>query len=163
MALATHRFIEQNGLTDELNFAGSVCGDGPYDPIATLMYYVKQYNDHYVMSMPVVLPLILKGMCDSNPYMKNHQVSDYLSSDFLATGILGWLTALASNNLTKGWVPNHAVFLYHSYDDSVVPEVNRESAGNSFGQWAIKLHASGAGQFDHENYGNTVPDGRCRV
>lgn len=70
--LATHRFIDQNGLADELQFAGSVCGDGPYDPVATLMYYVKQYDDRYVMSMPVVLPLILKGMCDWNPYMKNH-------------------------------------------------------------------------------------------
>ena len=61
--------------------------------------------------------------------------------------------ALASNNLTKGWVPQHAVFLYHSNDDSVVPEVNRESAGNSFGQWVIKLHASGAIQFDHVGTG----------
>ncbi len=232
VALATHRFIEQNGLTDELQFAGSVCGDGPYDPIATLMYYVKQYHEPNPMSMPVVLPLILKGMCDWNPYMKNHQVSDYLSSDFLATGILSWLTekekttdditdawkrhymslddghvtpdgaelllglnyllkpvgfnyfqalydansntytstagvplpdkrglmkdlhfALASNNLTKGWMPRHAVFLYHSIDDSVVPEVNRESAGNSFGQWVIKLHAGGIEQFDHVGTG----------
>ena len=235
VAMATQRFIEQNGLTDELRLAGSVCGDGPYDPIATLMYYVKQYNNGNPMSMPVVLPLILKGMCDSNPYMKNHQVSDYLTQDFLNSGILSWLTAkekttdditsswvdyyrynfpiwteyinespstgaltlslklnhilnpagleffqqlyndykntytstegvplpttrglmedlhlaLASNNLTKGWVPQHAIFLYHSNDDTVVPEVNRESAGNSFGEWVIKLHASGAIQFDH--------------
>ena len=240
VAMATQRFIEQNGLSNELRLAGSVCGDGPYDPIATLMYYVKQYNDGDPMSMPVVLPLILKGMCDYNPYMKNHQVSDYLKQEFLDSGILSWLTdkekstdditsawinyyrynfptnwneyvneapssgiltltlklnqimtpeglaffqqlyndyhnsytstagvplptqrglmfdlqyALASNNLTKGWAPQHAVFLYHSNDDSVVPEVNRESAGNSFGQWVIKLHASGAIQFDHVGTG----------
>lgn len=232
VALATHRFIEQNGLTDELQFAGSVCGDGPYNPVATLMYYVKQYDDRVAMSMPVVLPLILKGMCDWNPYMKNHKVSDYLSSDFLATGILDWLTekekttdditdawlhyylshddeyvtpdgedlllnlgyvlkpagldyfqnlyntnantytsaagvplptqrglmedlhfALASNNLTKGWVPQHTIFLYHSFDDSVVPEVNRQSAYNSFPDWVIKLHASGTWQFDHVGTG----------
>jgi surface protein len=221
VAMATHRFIEQNNLTDELQLAGSVCGDGPYDPVATLMYYVKQYDDDNPMSMPVVLPLILKGMCDWNPYMKNHQVSEYLKDSFLASGILTWLTekekttdditeawetffgdhwplklnavinqsgldffqalytaysdtytstagvplptqrslmqdlqfALASNNLTKGWTPQHAMFLYHSYDDSVVPEVNRESAGNSFGEWVIKLHASGAAQFDHVGTG----------
>ena len=239
VAMATQRFIEQNGLAEELRLAGSVCGDGPYDPIATLMYYVKQYNEGKPMSMPVVLPLILKGMCDYNPYMKNHQVSDYLRADFLNSGILSWLTekekttdditdswvsyyrhnfpnwneylneapssgiltlnlklnqiltpagleffqqlyndyhnsytstagvplptqrglmydlqyALASNNLTKGWVPQHAVFLYHSNADSVVPEVNRESAGNSFGQWVIKLHASGEMQFDHVGTG----------
>ena len=221
VAMATQRFIEQNGLADELQLAGSVCGDGPYDPVATLMYYVKQYNDNKTMSMPVVLPLILKGMCDWNPYMKNHQVSDYLKDSFLTSGILGWLNqkekttdditeawetyfgdnwplklsdvinptglaffqtlytansstytsttgvplptqrglmqdlqfALASNNLTKGWTPQHAMFLYHSYDDNVVPEDNRESAGNSFGQWVIKLHASGALQYDHVGTG----------
>lgn len=235
VAMATQRFIEQNGLSDELHLAGSVCGDGPYDPIATLMYYVKQYNDENPMSMPVVLPLILKGMCDWNPYMKNHQVSDYLNQEFLNSGILTWLTekeldtdditaawyryytglphwteyiidlsfmmrilnlgyilvpeglgyfqalydansstytsaagvplptqrglmedlhfALESNNLTKGWQPQHVVFLYHSYDDSVVPEVNRQSAYNSFPDWAIKLHASGMWQFDHVGTG----------
>ena len=240
VAMATQRFIEQNNLTDELHLAGSVCGDGPYDPIATLMYYTKQFNDGYPMSMPVVLPLILKGMCDSNPYMKNHQVSDYLSQHFLNTNILMWLTekvlntdqitaawithylnlpdhdqwvipssgipysgysltlkmgyimqsagldyfqtlynnnhntytsaasvplplqrslmqdlhfALASNNLTKGWVPQHTVCLYHSYDDSVVPEVNRQSALNSLGNWVVQLHASGVWQFNHEGSG----------
>jgi hypothetical protein len=45
VALATQRFIEQNGLTDELHLAGSVCGDGPYDMMATLMYYVKQHKE----------------------------------------------------------------------------------------------------------------------
>ena len=233
VALATQRFIEQNGLSDELQFAGSVCGDGPYDPVATLMYYVWQYNDDRPLSMPVVMPLILKGMCDSNPYMKNHQVSDYLSSGFLATNILQWLTdkekntvditqewiwyymsipdydhvtpdgevltlgldyvlgtggynffqalynansntytsaagvplpmkrglfedlhyALESNNLTKGWVPQHTVCLYHSYDDSVVPEVNRRSALNSLGDWVVQLHASGVWQYDHVGSG----------
>lgn len=232
VALATQRFIEQNGLSDELQFAGSVCGDGPYDPVATLMYYVWQYAEHHSpLSMPVVMPLILKGMCDSNPYMKNHQVSDYLSSDFLATNILQWLTdkektteditqewlwyymgipdhvtpdgevltlgldyvlgtggynffrnlynaysstytsaagvplptkrglfedlhyALESNNLTKGWVPQHTVCLYHSYDDSVVPEVNRQSALNSLGDWVVQLHASGVWQYDHVGSG----------
>ena len=58
--------------------------------------------------------------------------------------------ALESNNLTKGWVPQHAIFMYHSYDDNVVPESNRQSAGVAFGDWVIKLHASyGDLQFDH--------------
>ena len=202
---AAQRFIEQNDLTDELQLAGSVCGDGPYDPMATLMYYTNQYNEGDPMSMPVVLPLILKGMCDYNPYMKDHQVSDYLKPWFLNSGILDWLTAkekttnditaawknyfgdnwplklnqiineaglayfqslysaysdtytseagiplpehrglmedlhfaLASNNLTKGWTPQHALCLYHSRYDTVVPEVNRESAGNSFPDWVL--------------------------
>ena len=220
VALATQRFIEQNGLTDELQLAGSICGDGPYDPIATLLYYVWQYNQNEELSMPVVMPLILKGMCDSNPYMKNHQVSDYLKQSFLDSGILTWLTnknmttdditdawedyfdddwpltldellqpwaleyflnlyydnpnytaaagvplptqpglmedlqrALASNDLTKGWVPQHPIFLYHSKKDSVVPEVNRQSASNRLGAWVIKVKAGSGIQYDHVGTG----------
>lgn len=221
VALATQRFIEQNGLTDELHLAGSVCGDGPYDPMATLYFYAQQCNSGTAMSMPVVMPLILKGMCDYNPYMKNHQVSDYLNQTFLDSGILQWLIdkemdtdaitdawlsyyastqyvssgelnlrlsdiltpegyayihnlyntnssytsiplpthrgvmedlhfALESNNLTHGWAPQHTILMYHSYDDNVVPESNRQSAGEAFGDWVIKLHASfGSMQFDH--------------
>ena len=105
VAMATQRFIEQNGLTDELQLAGSICGDGPYDLMSTLLYYVG--NDRYrvSLSMPVVMPLILKGMCDSNPYMKTHKVSDYLSERFLETGILDWLTAKekSTNDITDEW------------------------------------------------------------
>lgn len=247
VALATQRFIEQNGLTDELQLAGSVCGDGPYDMMATLMYYVKQHKEGKNLSMPVVMPLILKGMCDSNPYMLDHQVSEYIKPKFLETGILDWLTdknlttdditwqwrmqylfgkdfdkieyiyegmpysdyyhdvlnedgtsslskmlreealeyfetlynmnqvtyttsigiplptkrgvmedlhfALESNNMTKGWQPQHPIFMYHSFKDTVVPEVNRERAGNTIGEWVIKLHASGHLQFDHVGTG----------
>ena len=61
--------------------------------------------------------------------------------------------ALASNDLTRGWVPQHVLLLYHSFEDTVVPEVNRQSAANSLGDWVIKIHASGALQFDHVNTG----------
>ena len=225
VALATQRFIEQNGLTDELQLAGSVCGDGPYDLMSTLMYYVGNDIAGKVMSMPVVLPLILKGMCDCNPYMKNHQVSDYLAGDFLRTGILDWLTekekttdditdawknqykagyyttvlaeggkaylkdilkpegyayfkalyeankdtytsaagiplptkrglmedlhfALESNNMTMGWQPQHAIYLYHSYNDTVVPEANRARAVSTLGDWVIRIFASGDDHVD---------------
>ena len=55
--------------------------------------------------------------------------------------------------MTKGWQPQHPIFLYHSYGDTVVPEVNRERAGNTIGEWVIKLHASIAVQFDHVDTG----------
>jgi len=97
VAMATHRFIEQNGLDGELNFAGSVCGDGPYDPIAHVRYYINE-NDG-LLNMPVVLPLILKGMLDSNPYMREHKLEDYLVKDFLDTGIVQWL--IDKNDPTK--------------------------------------------------------------
>ena len=89
VALATHRFIEQNDLDEELHFAGSVCGDGPYDPIATVRYYLRENGG--LLNMPVVIPLILKGMLDSNPYMKEHEVEDYIVKDFIDTGIFQWI------------------------------------------------------------------------
>ena len=62
--------------------------------------------------------------------------------------------ALESNCTIRGWQPEHAIFMYHSFEDTVVPEVNRESAGNALGEWVIKLHASlGSVQFDHVGTG----------
>ena len=226
VAMATQRFIEQNGLTDELHLVGSVCGDGPYDLISMLLYYTERDNNGEALSMPVVLPMILRAMCATHPYMRNHQESDYFVERFLETGILSWLDnkdldteeiteawedlydesnyfhsvltsdgkailgniikpelmaylrealsahpnyatevaplpahrglaedlhfALENNSTVRGWQPQHAIFLYHSYDDTVVPEVNRAIAANTFGDWVIKLHASlGSAQFDH--------------
>lgn len=223
VALATHRFIEQNGLVDELHFVGSLCGDGPYDPIATLMFYMKQDLEGKEMQMPVVLPLIVKGMLDSNPYMRNHNFTDYFRQDFLDTGIMDWLTektlttddiehkwatdghaaypnlfnssgkakmrnimtegcynyfknlyeqysstymtasgvplptkrgvyedlhyALASNDLTEGWSPQHAILMFHSNSDNVVPYNNAERASANLGKWVV-LHTSKLGH-DH--------------
>lgn len=239
VALATHRFIEQNGLVDELHFAGSLCGDGPYDPMATLMYYMKQNEEsNKPMSMPVVLPLIVKGMLDSNPYMTGHKATDYFNPKFLETGIMDWLTsknystgditdmfvkcykegkngqkdyfhdiisldkdqeaqikisdimneecyayfhniylankttftkkegvplpttrgvfedlhlALASNDMTKGWTPQHAILLFHSTSDTVVPYENATSAQNSLSGWTV-LKSSSNGN-DHVESG----------
>ena len=104
VALATHRFIEENGLSSELHFAGSVCGDGPYDPVEHLRYYMQDNGETYdgsnktlhekeTVSMPIVMPLILKGMCDRNPFMRQHKVSDYLSEKFLRTGVIDFINA----------------------------------------------------------------------
>jgi len=213
VALATHRYIEQNGLVDELHFVGSLCGDGPYDPMATLMYYMKNDLAGKKMSMPVVLPLIIKGMLDSNPYMKGHQATDYFQTEFLESGIMDWLTekkmttgdienawkqtggifdqdgrvmmrdvmkpecyayfkhlydeyqssftdkagiplpttrgvledlhlAIASNDLTQGWTPQHTILLYHSDADPVVPYENAKSAENRLDGWTVLLTSS---------------------
>lgn len=107
VSLATHKFIELNGLARELHYAGSVCGDGPYDPVAHLRYYMKDNGETYdgdnktahtpeKVSMPIVMPLILKGMCDSNPLMKQHYVDDYLSAKFLLTESITFLEAKAN-------------------------------------------------------------------
>ena len=102
VALAVHKFIELNGLSEQLHFAGSVCGDGPYDPVAHLRYYIQDdgkssgaVTEHRkeTVSMPIVMPLILKGMCDSNPLMRQHTINEYLSDKFLATKSLQMIEA----------------------------------------------------------------------
>lgn len=91
VAMATHRFMEQNHLDEEFHLTGSICGDGPYDPMSTLMYYVKCDKEDKIMSMPVVLPLIVKGMLDTNSYMRSHKASEYFNPKFIETGILDWI------------------------------------------------------------------------
>jgi len=113
VALATQKFIETNGLSDELHFAGSVCGDGPYDPIAHVRYYMEDngHTYHYkdgeeqktahtpgTLSMPIVMPLILKGMCDSNPMMRQHNLSEYLTDLFFATSSTYMIEAKSQSN-----------------------------------------------------------------
>ena len=94
VAMATHKYLERGidgkaPLADDLHLAGSVCGDGPYDPVATLKHYVTTDR----LCMPVVAPLIIKGMCDANPYVAGqYNIDDYLCADFLNSGIADWIS-----------------------------------------------------------------------
>ena len=226
VAMAVHRYIEKNGLVNSLNFSGSICGDGPYDPVATLKKYIAD-NKIY---MPVAAGLIIKGMCDANPYMSEYSPSDYFTEAFLKSDILKMIeskdltiteiegklldysmtnsngfvmmrksktdnaflpyvssntytvdgkkrkwekatkeasyfctvdqvlrpevieyfkngglvevqymgkmsaiqNALEMNNLTRGWMPQHPMFVFHAEKDEVVPFVNYESASAAF-------------------------------
>lgn len=105
VAMACHRFVEQNNLVKELHFVGSACGDGPYDPMATLMFYVKQDLEGKKMKMAVVLPLIVKGMLDTNPYMKTHKAEDYFRPEFLETGIFDWIASkeYSTDGIESNW------------------------------------------------------------
>ena len=49
-----------------LNLIGAVCGDGPYDPQATLNQYLKDDR----LYMPVAAALMIKGMIDTNKQLK---------------------------------------------------------------------------------------------
>ena len=207
VAMAVQRFIEQNNLTEEFPFKGSICADGPYDPVATLKYYMKEDtgSGHKAgeLTMPVAIALIIKGMLDTNPLMMKYKPTDFFSQLFLDTGILtmiadkqypslekttddvkdhlenlarydkyknlltsdgranleyvltprGWdymtklakdqelppyeemndlISALESNNLTKGWIPQHPICLFHSMRDTVVPYPNCVNARDVF-------------------------------
>lgn len=105
VALATQRYIEQHGLVDELQLAGSVCGGGPYDPMATFLYYMERDQAGEALSLPLVLPFMLKGLCDCDPYMAGHDVSEYVEERLLETGIIGWLEAKnkTSDEITAEW------------------------------------------------------------
>lgn len=91
VAMATQRYIEEQGLSGQLHLAGSFCGDGPYSPTATVLYYLEQDREGNELVMPVVLPLILKGMCEYDEALEGCQVSDFLVDRFLETGVLEWI------------------------------------------------------------------------
>ncbi len=114
VALAVQRYMEEQGLDEQLRYRGTLCGDGPYDLIATLRYYVEDDGDSYgqqtdhrkgLNTMPMVVPMIIKGMIDTHPDMKDHQLTDYLSQQFLDTGIMDWLESkeYVINDIHEKW------------------------------------------------------------
>lgn len=114
VALAVQRHIEQNNLSNALHFRGSICGDGPYDLIATLRYYLNDNGTSYdtstdhlqgMTTLPMVIPLIIKGMLDTHPDMQTHTLEDYLSQQFLDTGIMDWIASktLSTGDMGKKW------------------------------------------------------------
>lgn len=100
VTLALQRLIEEEGLSDQLHFCGSLCGDGPYDLIETLRYYFEDDGTSYGMNTdhrknmstyPVVVPLIIKGMCSTHPAMAKYRIEDFLSQQLLDTDVLSWI------------------------------------------------------------------------
>ena len=123
VAMAVQRYIEQNGLESEMPLAGSICGDGPYDPVATLKYYMKEDksagHNAEELTMPVAIALILKGMLDTNPLMMNHKREDYFSKDFLSTNILQIIEDKQnpSKEMTTDDIKDYLVKLYKKGKD----------------------------------------------
>ena len=106
VSLATHREIEEQGLADELHFQGSICGDGPYDLVSTMRYYLEDDGTSYgvetshrkgLATIPAVVPLILKGMVETHPDLAAYKIGDLLSQQLLDTGVLGWIDSKAYN------------------------------------------------------------------
>jgi hypothetical protein len=114
VSLATQRLIEEGGYADELRFQGSICGDGPYDLVNTVIFYLEDDGTSYgvqtphrkgVVTYPVVMPLIIKGMYDSHPAMAPYNYEDFLSRQILDTGVLGWIDskAYSADDISKKW------------------------------------------------------------
>lgn len=100
VTLALQRLIEEKGVAEELHFQGSICGDGPYDLIETMRYYFYDDGTSYgaetdhrkgISTYPVVVPLIIKGMCATHPAMAKYRIEDFLTQQLLDTGVLGWI------------------------------------------------------------------------
>ena len=114
VTLAWQRLIEEKGLDKDLHFYGSICGDGPYDLIETMRYYFyddgTSYNvetDHRkgISTYPVVVPLIIKGMCATHPAMAKYRIEDFLSQQLLDTGVLSWIDSkqYTTSEMSKLW------------------------------------------------------------
>lgn len=85
VAMAVHRYIEKNNLESEFNFAGSVCGNGPYDPLATLKRYVEDDK----VWMPVSAAMMVYSMCETSYRLKDRYTMDkFLSKRFIASGVI---------------------------------------------------------------------------
>lgn len=114
VTLALQRLIEEEGLSEQLHFYGSICGDGPYDLIETLRYYCEDDGTSYgvdtehrkgMCTYPVVIPLIVKGMCSTHPAMAKYRIEDFLSKQLLDTDVLSWIDSkqYTTGEMSKMW------------------------------------------------------------
>ena len=84
VAAGVMRYCQQHG-ESSLRLKGAVCGDGPYDPLATLKRYIATDK----LYMPVAPALLLKGMVDTDRDMKllGCTYQDFVTDNFFQTGI----------------------------------------------------------------------------
>lgn len=77
VTMAVHRMLElDQELAQNLHFAGSFCGAGPYDVSATLEWYRNQTK----LNTPALLPLAIKGML-AGGFLPGYQLSDFFKVD----------------------------------------------------------------------------------
>ncbi len=88
VAASVYRYCHENG-EDGLRLSGAVCGDGPYDPVATLDQYISSGK----LFMPVAAALLLKGAIDTDPRLKalGCTYEDFCTPEFVKTGVFKWL------------------------------------------------------------------------
>ncbi len=94
VSAATYRYCLEHDICKG-HLGGAVCGDGPYDPYETLYYYCNTNE----IAMPVAPTLVVKGLCDSDDEMKaaGCTPADFLTSSFIATGIIDRIAAKKYN------------------------------------------------------------------
>ena len=172
MSLAVQRYMEQHGLDEKWRYRGTIAGDGPYDLIATMRYYMEDDGNSYGQetdhrkgwnTMPMVVPMIIKGMVDTHPDMKGHKLEDYLSQQFLDTGIMDWLEEkeLVINGIHEMWydqLQNGLEANGRSYTKEQMAELFQSPKENRVWARLDKLFTKGFYDYlaDVSNF-NTVP------
>jgi len=108
VAASVMRYCQEHNETS-LRLKGAVCGDGPYDPLATLKRYIEMDKFY----MPVAPSLLLKGAVDTDPDMMalDCKYEDFVTDKFYATGIFEMISS--KENTTD---EIQAALLQHSYD-----------------------------------------------
>lgn len=137
VTLALQRLIEEEGLSDQLHFYGSICGDGPYDLVETLRYYFEDNGTSYggttdhrkgLCTYPVVVPLIIKGMCSTHPDMAKYRIEDYLSQQLIDTDVLSWIDSkeYTTSEMAQMWydqLQSGLMTLEHYYSPEQMAEL----------------------------------------
>ena len=98
-AVAVGRHIEMeasNDLRKQINLKKVTAGAGPYDPMGTFSYWLKE--DRLTLSM--VLPMVVQGMMEGHPdVMKDVKFADYFSELYKSTG---FIEQVENNDLSAG-------------------------------------------------------------
>jgi hypothetical protein len=98
-AVAVGRHIEKEASSDlrkQINLKKVTAGAGPYDPMGTFSYWLKE--DRVTLSM--VLPMVIQGMMEGHPdVMKGIKFADYFSDLYKSTG---FIEQVENNNLSAG-------------------------------------------------------------
>lgn len=88
----------------------------------------------YVGRLSVEVLLIIKGMCDANPYVAGrYNIDDYLCSDFLNSGIADWISEKninTENNRRYSWRENYGD-RYATAGSTLRPKVREYFSGAS--------------------------------
>ncbi len=149
VAMAVQRYIEQNDLETELPLIGSVCCDGPYDPVATLRYYMTADNasGHKAewLTMPVAIALIVKGMLDTNPLMMRYNAEEYFTSDFFKTQLMECIEWKSNPSMEKTTddITEMLKDFYDKEEDNASPSLRRivDSNGRMWLRYALTPEA----------------------
>lgn len=96
VAAGVYRYCNEYG-ENGLRLAGAVCGDGPYDPLATLGQYIESGK----LFMPVSAALLLKGAVDTDDRLKalGCKYEDFCTPEFVKTGVFKFLAEKNARNM----------------------------------------------------------------